>query len=208
MKKVSMIITAVICFGVAGLLRADDWEPQNAGTQKVNNKRKAGGENLTLHDQSQINGNLNGDGRSVNGDDKFGGSLKKAHSFDKHASLKKAGITDGTSKIEHGGAGGHGQGKVSVHDISLGGNGNKGVVIQGGLKKSGAGNGLVKNGSNKGVLIGLNKAGGLQKANGLQKVNGLAKVNGLQKANGLNKAGAGPGGGPGISGGMGESSSR
>jgi hypothetical protein len=80
MRKVSIVMMTAFCVGASGLVGAADLNPQplppgvkSTGGDGGTQMRKAGGEqqNLTQHDQSQISGNLNGDGKTnLNGDGK------------------------------------------------------------------------------------------------------------------------------------------
>jgi hypothetical protein len=82
--------------------------------------RKAGGENLTLHDQNQISGNLNGDGKtSINGGSgKTGNSLDKRNSFYKEKGFIKG--EKGKSKIQAGSGGGAGKTKITGNNALSG----------------------------------------------------------------------------------------
>ena len=75
--------------------------------------RKAGGENVTLHDQAQINGNLNGDGhaftgggkglkKGTNGTQKVLIGLDKANNLQKANGIKKASGFDKASGLSKG----------------------------------------------------------------------------------------------------------
>jgi len=152
MRKLSILMTALFCVGTAGLVWADDLNPQplppgvtSTGGDSGTQMRKAGGDpnSLTLHDQNQINGNLNGDGKT-------GNSLNKQQSFKKAKGTTKKGAfikysnknSKGKSKVET--TGGSGAGKTKITGNSALNNGTKAglnFTHGNGLQKPGMGDG-------------------------------------------------------------------
>lgn len=171
MKKISIMMTAVFLLGAAGNLRA-----QNVNGDSPRDPASAGSQGIVMptenHEKkgSQLTSRdasqITG---NLNGDGKAGGSSMKKHGV----------IVKGNALVK----------------------GQKGLIKnQNGLLKGEKGfiksqNGLVKGqaGSNKGILIGLNKAGNLQKVDGMGKLAppppGSVGNSGLIKSGGFIKSG-------------------
>jgi hypothetical protein len=163
MTKVFMLMTALFSLVSTGHLWADDLNPQPLPPGVT--ERKAGGENLTLHDQSQISGNLNGTGKSkgLHKSAYFIKYNKATNSYDKWQKINgKTSPYTGGSKTgdayfkaisRNGGAG---AGKLTIGSATSGAGGGKSSISGNGFDKTAA-------------VDSFDKTNGFQKANGLDK---------------------------------------
>ena len=145
MNKTAIAVAALLLTGGAGSLWAADLNPQPLPP----------GSKLSDHDQAQISGNLNGDGKTGGNVDKWQKGMEKP----------QTGLKKGSGLIKSGATGGGGAGKAGFQDLHHGGKGTQKILI--GLDKAN----------------GLKKASGLQKGSGLIKGEaGFQKSTGMQKS--------------------------
>jgi hypothetical protein len=141
---------------------------------------------LSSHDQSQISGNLNGDGNDNPGgfQKTEGGSKVKPHSSGGGAGKTK--FTGSSVKGPTSGNGGmwkHKNGKGESKDKSHGGGGGTGKAqITGNSALIGT------KGEKNGIIV-IMKKNGDKNGNGLKKANTFQKQNSFSKANGMTKPG-------------------